>query len=443
MFGRKTVVFLGAAVAATLLFAVTAEGQMDQQRQQQQEGRQQQQQPTQQQGSQGQQDPWSPQSQYNQKFNPEQLQRVQGTIQSVSTFQPGSGAKPGVMLTIQTQDGQTQTVHVGPQEYVQQQGVQFSEGDRIILIGAPAQHEGKEVILAALVQTQDKVLQLRDSQGRPQWSGAMQGQQQGQQQRGQQQGSMQQGQQSRQQMMQQGQFRPQLLDADTLIGHDVKGQGGETLGQIKDVVLNQERNKIDYVAIGSGGFLGIGTKYVAVPWSELNVQHTSRDQIQDITLNISQDQWKQLEGFDTNSWPQSAGTTWKQPGTQQTGQQSGQTGQQSGQQSGRQSDQQASRQQTGQQADQQRQQGQQQGQQQQAQGAQQEMQYRRLTQVMGLPVKNMQQEDLGNVEGVIIDMREGRPVFATVQFGGFLGMGAQKATVPWASMDILPRLEVA
>ncbi|NLF32865.1 MAG: hypothetical protein GX591_18510 [Planctomycetes bacterium] len=34
-------------------------------------------------------------------------------------------------------------------------------------------------------------------------------------------------------------------------------------------------------------------------------------------------------------------------------------------------------------------------------------------------------------------------MFATVQFGGFLGMGAQKATVPWASMDILPRLEVA
>ncbi|MFW6146057.1 MAG: PRC-barrel domain-containing protein [Planctomycetota bacterium] len=417
MFGRKRVVFLSAAVAATLLFAVTAEGQM-QPRQQQEEGKQTTQQPSQQQG---QQDPWSPQSSYNQKFNPEQLQRAQGTIESVDTFKPSPDAKTGVMLTVKTQDGQTQMVHLGPQEYVRQQGIEFSEGDRVILIGAPTQFEGREVMMAALVQTQDKVLQLRDSRGQPQWAEAAQSRQQ--------QRMQGQGQQT-------GAFQPEPLDADMLIGTDVKGQGGQTLGQIKDVVLNPQRDKIDYVAIGSGGFLGIGTKYVAVPWGALTIQRASQDRIDSITLDISQDQWKQLEGFDTDNWPQSADPNWKQATAQQTGRQEGReegtspTGQSvPGTTQGEYGPDRAAR----------REQDQQQAQ----AGMEQDLKYRRLTQLMGLPVKNMQQEDLGTLENVIIDMREGRPVFSTVQFGGFLGLGGRKATVPWASMDILPQMEVA
>ena len=421
MFGRKTVVFLSATVAATLLFAVTADGQMQQQ--QQQEGRQ-----TAEQRSQGQsqQDPWSPQSQYNKMFKPEELQRIQGTIESVDTFEPGPSAESGVRMRVKTADGQTMVVHAGPQKFAQQQGMQFSKGDRVILIGAPAQFEGRDVILAALVQTQDKVLQLRDSQGRPQWSTAMGGQRQGQ----------------SAQQQQAGQFQPQLLNADALIGQEVKDQGGKTLGQIKDVVLNPQHNKIDYVAIGSGGFLGIGTKYVAVPWNELNVQHSSQDKIQSITLNISQDQWQQLEGFDTNNWPQAADPNWKRPAAQPTGQP---TGQQASRQEASPARESTPGTTQGEYSQDQQAQGQQpQDQQQQAQaGAEQEMKYRRLTQIKGLPVKNMQQNDLGSIENVIIDMREGRPVFSTVKFGGFLGLGAQKATVPWSAVEITPRLEMA
>ncbi len=48
---------------------------------------------------------------------------------------------------------------------------------------------------------------------------------------------------------------------------------------------------------------------------------------------------------------------------------------------------------------------------------------------------NLDEEDLGEVEDAIIDLHEGRLLYAVVDFGGFLGLGENTVAVPWQRLD--------
>jgi sporulation protein YlmC with PRC-barrel domain len=60
------------------------------------------------------------------------------------------------------------------------------------------------------------------------------------------------------------------LRAEQMIGADVRNMENEDLGEIEDVVLAKEGGA-SYVVLSHGGFLGLGDKQVAVPFSELKV----------------------------------------------------------------------------------------------------------------------------------------------------------------------------
>ncbi len=62
-----------------------------------------------------------------------------------------------------------------------------------------------------------------------------------------------------------------LHHASHLLGIEVKCSTGERVGTVQDLVLDSGRNEIAYVAVGRGGFLGIGEKLVAVPWTACRV----------------------------------------------------------------------------------------------------------------------------------------------------------------------------
>jgi len=49
---------------------------------------------------------------------------------------------------------------------------------------------------------------------------------------------------------------------------------------------------------------------------------------------------------------------------------------------------------------------------------------------MGTPVKNLQDEKLGKVENILVDLPSGRVVAVIVSSGGFLGMGDELSAVP-------------
>lgn len=59
--------------------------------------------------------------------------------------------------------------------------------------------------------------------------------------------------------------------ASNLIGEPVMNQNNETIGDINDLVFDKGQNLFG-VVIGVGGFLGIGEKDVAVPYSLLEIK---------------------------------------------------------------------------------------------------------------------------------------------------------------------------
>ncbi len=62
------------------------------------------------------------------------------------------------------------------------------------------------------------------------------------------------------------------IPASRVIGTDVYNTQGERIGTIQDVMLEKESNGIMFAVIGFGGFLGIGEKYHAIPWSTLDYE---------------------------------------------------------------------------------------------------------------------------------------------------------------------------
>jgi sporulation protein YlmC with PRC-barrel domain len=87
--------------------------------------------------------------------------------------------------------------------------------------------------------------------------------------------------------------------ASNIIGKDVENTKGEDLGDIKELVVNPENGEIAYAVITYGGFLGLGDKYFAVPWSALNI---SQDR-EHVVLNVDQKKLENAPGFDKDNWP--------------------------------------------------------------------------------------------------------------------------------------------
>ena len=60
------------------------------------------------------------------------------------------------------------------------------------------------------------------------------------------------------------------IPASRVIGTAVYNTAGQSIGTIEDVMLDKTSNGIMFAVIGFGGFLGIGEKYHAIPWSVLD-----------------------------------------------------------------------------------------------------------------------------------------------------------------------------
>lgn len=99
---------------------------------------------------------------------------------------------------------------------------------------------------------------------------------------------------------------PDLMGADTLIGDNVYNAAGETLGEIKEIMLDMHTGRVAYAVLSFGGFLGIGEKLFAVPWSALRLDTVQKA----FVLNASREQLKNAPGFDKDDWPDMSDPTW-------------------------------------------------------------------------------------------------------------------------------------
>ena len=56
--------------------------------------------------------------------------------------------------------------------------------------------------------------------------------------------------------------------------------------------------------------------------------------------------------------------------------------------------------------------------------------------LIGEDVYNRQDEDLGDIKEIMLDMRSGQVAYAVLSFGGWLGMGDKLFAVPWQALQL-------
>jgi hypothetical protein len=97
-----------------------------------------------------------------------------------------------------------------------------------------------------------------------------------------------------------------------VIGATVYGPDNASIGEVNDVLIGSD-GKIRAAVIGVGGFLGVGQKYVAVPFEQLNITgKPDSSSIQKITVTFTKDQLKDAPTFAYNE-PASSATTGSAP----------------------------------------------------------------------------------------------------------------------------------
>jgi sporulation protein YlmC with PRC-barrel domain len=56
--------------------------------------------------------------------------------------------------------------------------------------------------------------------------------------------------------------------------------------------------------------------------------------------------------------------------------------------------------------------------------------------ISGDKVCNLEGEDLGKIEDLVLDLDSGRVAYAVLSFGGFMGMGNKLFALPWESLAV-------
>ena len=100
---------------------------------------------------------------------------------------------------------------------------------------------------------------------------------------------------------------PELMGAETLLGNDVYNLKDEDLGDIKEIMLDMRTGRVSYAVLSFGGFLGMGEKLFAVPWSALTLDTANKR----FTLDVEKERLETAPGFNPDSWPNMADTTWE------------------------------------------------------------------------------------------------------------------------------------
>ncbi len=211
---------------------------------------------------------------------------------------------------------------------------------------------------------------------------------------------------------------PDFLSADTIKGDKVVNSAGDDLGKIEELMIDLDDGRVAYAVLSFGGFMGMGDKLFALPWQALSLRLHEHA----FTLDISRDVLEKAEGFDKDNWPTTRdelSSTYIYYGYQpywQTGA-SRHVGTLTGTADETESEM-ISRMDTA----------------------------RRDTPdfllstdaIKGNKVVNRDEEHLGKIEELMIDLEDGRVAYAVLSFGGFLGIGNKLFGIPLQALSPRP-----
>ena len=97
-----------------------------------------------------------------------------------------------------------------------------------------------------------------------------------------------------------------ILSSSSISGDKVVNRNGESLGDIKDLMIDLESGRVAYAVLEFGGFFGMGSKLFAVPLSAMQVDSPNRQFI----FEQGKEKLENAPGFDKDNWPDFSDRTW-------------------------------------------------------------------------------------------------------------------------------------
>jgi sporulation protein YlmC with PRC-barrel domain len=97
-----------------------------------------------------------------------------------------------------------------------------------------------------------------------------------------------------------------VLSASTLEGDKVVNAAGQDIGKIDEIMIDTPTGRVAYAVLSFGGFLGMGDKLFAIPWSRLSLDEDNKV----FLLDIDKETLERAPGFDKSNWPDMADRAW-------------------------------------------------------------------------------------------------------------------------------------
>jgi len=207
------------------------------------------------------------------------------------------------------------------------------------------------------------------------------------------------------------------VKASEIIGMTVKNKQDEKLGKVEDLAVDVESGRVIQVILSTGGFIGVGDTLTAVPPGALH--HDVAQKV--LHLDADKEKLKNAPKFENSKWAEYSDSEHLSAVYRHYGEEPAFTFIQKDNSpntsstrkaDGTWSEDRISR------------------------DSQSRIPTARLAQVqkgsklIGMAVKNLQDEKLGKVENLIVDLPSGRIVAVVLSSGGFLGMGDELSAVP-------------
>ena len=101
-------------------------------------------------------------------------------------------------------------------------------------------------------------------------------------------------------------FSHSPVKASSIIGTSVTNPKGDNLGEIKEVVIAPRTGRVAYVVVTFGGFLGMGEKLFAIPFSAFNYDVDKNEYV----LQVAKERMRDAPGFDADHWPSMSDEQW-------------------------------------------------------------------------------------------------------------------------------------
>jgi sporulation protein YlmC with PRC-barrel domain len=99
-----------------------------------------------------------------------------------------------------------------------------------------------------------------------------------------------------------------ILSTRTLIGSQVENTGGQSLGHVRELMIDVPSGTVVYAVVALNGTQDSREKLFAVPWSALRLNHQNKV----FLLEMSKQRLDEALGFDQHHWPDMADAAWSE-----------------------------------------------------------------------------------------------------------------------------------